>query len=86
MLIKSASYPNATAPFFFVCYSALSLFGGLIRILTTIKEVGWDMNVLGTYILSSSLNLTMFVQYFVYQSNTQKFLNDLKTASEKKES
>jgi mannose-P-dolichol utilization defect protein 1 len=65
--------------------TTMSLVGVLIRILTTIKEVGLDMAVLGTYFLSCMLNLIMFVQYFYYRKNTEVFLADLKAKSQKKD-
>jgi mannose-P-dolichol utilization defect 1 len=64
--------------------NTMSLVGGLIRILTTIKEVGWDMAVLGTILLSCILNLTLFVQYFYYRKNTETFLADLRVKAQKK--
>lgn len=57
--------------------TTMNLVGGLIRILTTIQEVGWDFAVLGTFGLSLILNCLCFGQHFYYQSNTQKFLAEL---------
>lgn len=65
--------------------TTMGLIGVLIRILTTIKEVGWDMAVLGGLVLSFVLNLIMFVQYFYFRKNTEAFLADLKAKSEKKD-
>lgn len=64
--------------------TTMNLGGGLIRILTTIQEVGWDFAVLVTFGLSLVLNIICFGQYFYYQKNTQTFLADLQTASKKK--
>jgi hypothetical protein len=63
--------------------TSLNLVGGMLRILTTIKEVGWDMAVLSGFLLSAIMNGVMFLQYFYYQSNTEKFVKELK---EKKQS
>jgi len=60
-----------------VITTSMNLFGSMVRILTTIKEVGWDLAVLMGYFLSISLNLIMFVQYWLYQRNTTAFLRAL---------
>lgn len=57
--------------------TSLNLVGGSIRILTTIKEVGWDIAVLSGYFLGASLSFVMFLQYFQYRSNTEKFVKEL---------
>ena len=57
--------------------------GGSIRILTTIKEVGWDMAVLSGFLLCTALNAIMFFQHFLYRATTETFMRELK---EKKES
>lgn len=57
---------------------AMSLFGACIRILTTLKEVGLDIHVIGGFLLSVGLNSVLFGQYFWYRANTTKFLHDLK--------
>lgn len=62
---------------------AMNLTGGLIRILTTLQEMGWDFAVLSTYIMSTMINLVMFGQYFYYQKNTKVFLEKLQTDKEK---
>jgi len=49
--------------------TSMNLIGSLIRILTTLKETG-DVVVLLGYILSSSLSMVMFVQYWIYLKNT----------------
>eukprot|EP00978_Attheya_sp_CCMP212_P047035 scaffold421190_cov50-Attheya_sp.AAC.4 len=59
----------------------MNLVGSLIRILTTIKEVGWDMTMISGYILSAGLNIMLITQYFYYKENTKKFTAKL---SEKK--
>jgi len=55
----------------------LNLVGVLIRILTTISEVGWDMTLLSGFALSAAMSFILFVQYFIYRSNTAKFLAEL---------
>jgi hypothetical protein len=56
----------------------MSLAGSLIRVLTTIKEVGIDFAVLTGYGLGVLLNLILFLQFFAYRSNTKAFLKELK--------
>jgi hypothetical protein len=63
--------------------TSLNLVGGMLRILTTIKEVGWDMAVLSGFLLSAFMNGVMFLQYWYYLRNTKKFVKELK---EKKQS
>lgn len=63
----------------------MNLFGTVIRIFTTLKEVGWDFPLLRSYLLSVSLNFTIACQYFYFQKNTAKFLNSLKKPESKKE-
>jgi len=65
--------------------TTMNLVGGLIRILTTIKEVGWDPNVLGMFGLSLGLNIVCFLQFFYYKENTNKFVQDLQAAAKKKQ-
>jgi len=57
--------------------TTMNLVGGLIRILTLIHEVGWDLAVLVPFGLSVSLNIVCFSQHFYYRSNTEKFMADL---------
>lgn len=63
--------------------NTMNLAGGLVRVLTTIKEVGWDMAILGNYALSCTLNLIVFLQYFYYRKNTERFLADLQSKAKK---
>lgn len=60
-----------------VVTNTLNLVGGLVRILTTIKEVGYDLPILGSYSVSCTLNLIIFLQYFYYRKNTERFLAEL---------
>lgn len=62
---------------------SLNLVGGLARIFTTLKETG-DMTVVMGFALSVFLNLSMFVQYWIYKANTEKFLADLQADQKKK--
>lgn len=57
--------------------TSMNLVGTLIRILTTINEIGYDLAVLSGFGLSFILNTLMFLQYFYYQKNTEKFLSEL---------
>ena len=52
---------------------SMNLAGVIVRIFTTIKETG-DMAVISSYLLSLSLGLTMFVQYWMYLSKTTEIL------------
>lgn len=63
--------------------SSLNLAGGLARIFTTLKETG-DMTVVMGFAVSVVLNLAMFLQYWVYKANTEKFLADLQADQKKK--
>ena len=64
--------------------TSMNLVGGVIRIGTTIQEVGWDFAVLGTFGLSLVLNCICFGQHFYYQTNTKRFLADLQQQKKKK--
>lgn len=61
-----------------VITTSMNLFGSMVRIGTTIKEVGWDIAVLMGYFLSVALNSIMFAQYWMYRKNTESFLRQLK--------
>jgi len=67
--------------------TSMNLFGAIIRILTTIKETG-DMVVISGYLLSGSLSLMMFIQYWMYMAKTNEMLQKSeesnKTAAQKK--
>lgn len=67
--------------------TSMNLFGAIIRILTTIKETG-DMVVISGYLLSGSLSLMMFIQYWMYLAKTNEILQKSeesnKTAAQKK--
>lgn len=64
----------------------LNLLGSLVRILTTLREVGWDWAVLGTFLISGGLSALMLGQVVYYRKNTERFLADLQMKKEKKAS
>lgn len=64
--------------------TSMNLVGGIIRILTTIKETG-DMVVIAGYLLSVSLNLMMFIQYWMYLARTTEILEKSEASKKKKE-
>lgn len=68
--------------------TGMNLVGAVIRILTTMKETG-DIVVISGYLLSGSLNLMMFIQYWMYLAKTTEILKKAedvkKAASLKKE-
>ena len=55
----------------------MNVLGSSLRILTTLKEVGWDMVFLAGSLLSVALNSIMLLQYFMYRKNTEEFLREL---------
>lgn len=57
---------------------SMNLTGSLVRIATTIKEIGFDFHILRSYGASVTLNTILFVQILMYKSNTEHFLDDLK--------
>ncbi|KAL7496014.1 hypothetical protein ACHAWT_004394, partial [Skeletonema menzelii] len=65
--------------------TGMNLTGSLIRTVTTIKEVGWDLHILRSYGVSITLNMILFTQIFVYKENTQKVLDDIQQKKKKKE-
>lgn len=66
-----------------VITNGMNLLGSVIRILTTIKEVGWDMALLSGYALSVCLNSTLVGLFFFYRENTTKFLATLEEKKKK---
>jgi len=64
--------------------TSMSLAGGLVRILTTIQEVGWDFAVLTGFLISVALNFVLFAQYLLYRDNTRKFVQQLQREKQKK--
>ena len=67
-----------------VATTGMNLTGSLIRTITTIKEVGWDMYILRSYGVSIMLNVILFIQIFVYRENTRRVLDDVKQQQQKK--
>lgn len=65
--------------------TGMNLTGSLIRTVTTIKEVGWDLHILRSYGVSISLNMILFVQIVLYRENTKRVLEDATMKKEKKE-
>ena len=59
-----------------IATTGMNLAGSLVRIATTIKEVGWDFHILRSYGTSITLNAILFTQ--IYKANTAKFLRELK--------
>lgn len=58
--------------------TGMNLIGSLIRTVTTIKEVGWDLHILRSYGVSIALNMILVLQIVMYRENTKKMLGDLK--------
>jgi mannose-P-dolichol utilization defect 1 len=54
----------------------MNFVGSSIRILTTIKEVGWDMAMLGGFFLSVTTNGIIIIQFWWYRDNTSQFLRE----------
>lgn len=54
----------------------MNFLGSSIRIMTTIKEVGWDMAMLSGYFLSVFINGVIILQFFLYRENTAAFLRE----------
>lgn len=57
--------------------TSMNLTGSLIRILTTLKEVGWDWPVLTGFGIGVLLNALSLIQFRVYWDNTQQFVKQL---------
>lgn len=55
----------------------MNITGSAIRILTTLKEVGWDMAMLTGALLSVALNGILLLQYIAYRKNTKEFIRGL---------
>eukprot|EP00523_Entomoneis_sp_CCMP467_P005654 CAMPEP_0168763924 /NCGR_PEP_ID=MMETSP0724-20121128/24614_1 /TAXON_ID=265536 /ORGANISM="Amphiprora sp., Strain CCMP467" /LENGTH=88 /DNA_ID=CAMNT_0008813143 /DNA_START=496 /DNA_END=762 /DNA_ORIENTATION=- len=56
----------------------LNTLGLVIRIYTTVQEVGYNMVLIAGYTLSLLTNGALLAQVFVYRSNTLEFLKSLK--------
>lgn len=57
--------------------TGMNLAGSLVRIATTIKEVGWDFHILRSYGVSVTLNFILLGQILSYRANTDTFLKSL---------
>ncbi len=64
--------------------TGMNLSGSLIRTVTTIKEVGWDLHILRSYGVSIMLNVILFGQIVLYRENTRKVLEDVRIKKKKK--
>lgn len=53
--------------------TSMNLMGEVLRIFTTMEETGGDWNMLLSFGLCAALSVTMFGQYFYYQTNTEAF-------------
>jgi mannose-P-dolichol utilization defect 1 len=67
-----------------VVTNTVNFLGVMVRILTTIKEVGYDIAMLGSIAVNCTLNLIILLQYFYYRKNTQQFLGDLQSTTKLK--
>ena len=56
---------------------AMNFLGSSIRILTTLKEVGWDIPMLTGFFVSVTINGIIIIQILMYHENTQRFLREL---------
>ena len=57
--------------------TVLNLGGGIVRLLTTLQEVGLDWPLLASYGMGVMLNAACLAQFFLYWDNTQKFMEKL---------
>lgn len=73
-----ANYNNKQTGAQSIATTCMNLAGSLVRIATTIKEVGWDFHILRSYGTSVTLNAILFTQIMMYKSNTEKFLKSLR--------
>jgi hypothetical protein len=61
-----------------IATTSMNLAGSLVRIATTIKEIGFDFHILRSYGASVTLNTILFAQILMYKENTKQFLENLK--------
>ena len=61
---------------------SMNALGGILRIFTTIQEVGFDLGMLSSFISGAALNLILLAQYFVYRKNTIAMLEEAKAKAE----
>lgn len=73
-----ANYENKQTGAQSIATIAMNLVGSLVRIATTIKEIGFDFHILRSYGASVTLNAILFAQILMYRATTEKFLGDLK--------
>ena len=56
--------------------------GSLIRVMTTINLIGFDIPMLSGYLISLVLNFILIAQFMMYKERTEEYLNSLKKKSE----
>ena len=57
---------------------SMNLAGGVVRIATTIKEIGFDLHILRSYGTSVLSNSVLLAQIVMYGKNTERFLEELR--------
>ncbi len=57
---------------------SMNLAGSVVRIATTIKDVGFDLHILRAYGTSVLLNSVLFVQIIMYKENMERFMEGLR--------
>jgi mannose-P-dolichol utilization defect protein 1 len=55
----------------------MNVVGSSLRIVTTLKEIGWDLAFLAGSLLSVALNSILLLQYMIYRKNTTEFIRRL---------
>ena len=63
---------------------SMNALGGILRIFTTIQELGYDLGMLASFISGAFLNLILLVQYFAYRKNTLAILAEAEAKAKKK--
>jgi mannose-P-dolichol utilization defect 1 len=81
-MILEASKLKHTGSQSFITIS-MNLIGSVIRILTTIQEVGWDYALLSGYTVGAVLCLAQLVQIVAYRRNTERFIEGRATRRKK---
>jgi len=66
--------------------TTLNLMGNLVRIMTTISEVGWDFPVLVAYFAGTSVTFLLLLQFIIYRKNTQRLWEQLQEKQSKQKS
>lgn len=55
----------------------MNLLGNVVRVFTTLQEVGFDLPMLTGFLVGVVLNGTCFAQHFIYWENTERFMQKL---------